>query len=96
MPRIHGASRPVTIGCFCHSLGFFHPPAQSFLISTEIEMNSAPLASDDIRTPCALMSTRALYSCRSDVSDYQIHLVVPFHCLAEGRTPLILVRVFIT
>jgi len=67
MPSIHGASGPVTMGCFCHSF-----PVQ--LISTsntvscwdptvtpEIQMGSAPSQFDGIRVHCAPVSTRASY-----------------------------------
>jgi len=67
-PKMHEASGPVTMGCFCHScpvrltsasntLSSWDPP-----VTPEIQMDSDPLKSDGIKVHCAPVSTRALYS----------------------------------
>jgi len=80
IPRMHGASDPGTMGCFCHScpvrltsasntLSSWDPP-----ITPEMQMDSDPLKSDGIQVHCAPVSTRTLYSCGSDVPGHQNHI----------------------
>ena len=81
VPRMHGASGPVTMGCFCHPFpvrltsasntdSCWDPP-----VTTEIQMGSVPIYLDGIRVHCAPVSTRALYFCGSDVPGHRIHTV---------------------
>jgi len=80
IPRMHGASGPVTMGCFCQScpvrltsasntLSFWDSP-----VTPEMQMDSDPLKSDGIKVHCASVSTRALYSCGSDVPGHRVHI----------------------
>lgn len=73
MPRIEGASGPVTMRSFCHlspvkltsasiTDNSWHPP-----VTPEIQMGSVLLCLDGISVHCAPVSTKALYSCGSDV-----------------------------
>ena len=79
--RMHGASGPVTMRCFCQScpvrltsasntLSSWEPP-----VTPEMQMDSDSLKSDGIIVHCAPVSTRALYSCGSDVPGHRIHTV---------------------
>ena len=81
MPRIQGASGPVTMGCFSHlspvkltsasnTDNSWHPP-----VTPEIQMGSVPLYPDGTSVHCAPVSTKALYFCGSDVPGHRIHTV---------------------
>jgi len=81
MPRIQGASGPVTMGCISNlspvklasdsstDNSWHHP------VTPEIQMGSMPPYPDGISVHCAPVSTKALYLCGSDVLGHRIHTV---------------------
>jgi len=81
MPRMQGASGPVTMGCFCHSFPVRLPSASNAVsrwdppVTPEIQMDSDPLKSDGIKVHCTPVSSGGLYSCGSDVPGHRIHTV---------------------
>lgn len=75
MPRMYGPSGLVTMGYFYHSFPGLRLISDSNTVSCwdlpvtpEIQMAYAPAQLDGIRTHCAPVSTKALYSCRADMS----------------------------
>ena len=73
MPKMHGASGPVTIGCFFHSFpvrltsAFTKVKSCDPPVTPAIETDSALTYFDGTNVHCAPVSTKALYFCGSDV-----------------------------